>query len=315
LCMDEEENMDDRDWQIITTLAKSKNITKTANLLYISQPALTARLKQIEAQLGVTLFLRSNKGVQLTPQGEFAARFAKHLLSEIAEFEAQLSDLGSEVAGVLRLAVTSIVGRYYLPKMLEEFQKRYPKVRFEILIRPTPEVLKMVKGQEAAFGFPKRTTGFAADESLKLLSYGVYAASTQPFKIEDLPHMRRIEYPYEEYYNIQLKQWWNERFKVQPLIGSRVPNLDMSVEMAYEGMGYAFLPEVLVRDAPRPLYAIPLQFMDGSYFQRDTYVVFSKNVLDGTLPMLFYRYLRENNFSAFNSRGAAACGERNKREN
>ena len=294
--------MDDRDWQIITTLAKEKNITKTANALYITQPALTARLKQIESHLGVKLFLRSNKGVTLTPQGEFAARFAQRLQAEVADFEAQLADLGSEVAGVLKVATTSIVGRYYLPRLFDAFQQRYPKVRFDITVRPSSEIVKLVKSQVVTFGFSKRTNGFAEDERLKLISYGVYAASTQPFTLEELPKTRRIEYPYEESYNSQLQRWWNERYSAPPLIGSQVPNLDMCVEMVYSGLGYAFLPEILVRNALRPLYAYPLQFADGTFLMRDTYAICRQSALDSPLAALFFQYLQEVNFASFNSR-------------
>lgn len=56
--------MDERDWQIISLLYKNKNITKTANNLYISQPALTGRIKQIEQDLGVSILTRSNRGVE-----------------------------------------------------------------------------------------------------------------------------------------------------------------------------------------------------------------------------------------------------------
>lgn len=67
--------MDERDWQIISTLYKYKNITKTANTLFISQPALTARIKQIENELDVKLLQRSNKGVSFTSYGEYTAQF------------------------------------------------------------------------------------------------------------------------------------------------------------------------------------------------------------------------------------------------
>lgn len=68
--------MDERDWQIISLLYKNKNITKTANNRYISQPALTGRIKQIEQDLGVSILTRSNRGVEFTPHGVFVAEFA-----------------------------------------------------------------------------------------------------------------------------------------------------------------------------------------------------------------------------------------------
>ena len=58
--------MEERDWQIIKTLYEQKNITKTARVLYMSQPTLTARIKQIEESLGTKLLYRGNKGITFT---------------------------------------------------------------------------------------------------------------------------------------------------------------------------------------------------------------------------------------------------------
>ena len=85
--------MDERDWKIISLLYKHKNITKTANELYISQPALTGRIKQIEQDLGVPILNRSNRGVEFTPHGVFVAEFANHLLGEISNFRENLGGL------------------------------------------------------------------------------------------------------------------------------------------------------------------------------------------------------------------------------
>ena len=61
--------MEDRDWQILQELHRTKNITKAAQLLYMSQPALTARLQNIETEFNVRVVTRSTKGIKFTPEG------------------------------------------------------------------------------------------------------------------------------------------------------------------------------------------------------------------------------------------------------
>lgn len=291
--------MDERDWLIISTVHSCKSITKTAKTLYISQPALTERIKQIEEELSVTLINRSNKGVTMTPQGEFAAKFANKLLRDVTDFKEQLVNLGEAAAGVLKIAAPSIICRYYLPGILENFQKKYPKVKLDVGIQPSGQVLKMLKSHLIDFGVTKHYTGFNTDEKLLLLTYKVYAVSTEPFELEDLPKLKRVEYSYESYYKKMLTEWWQDRFAAPSLIGSTVANLDLCKEMVFNGLGYGFLPQILINEAPTKLYTQALTYKDGRPFTRDTFLVFNKETLKAPLPKLFYNYLRECDFAAF----------------
>ena len=72
--------MKDTDWQIINELYKTRNITKAANNLFIAQPTLTKRLQYIEDELGITLIIRSARGLIFTPEGEYIAKQAQKYL-------------------------------------------------------------------------------------------------------------------------------------------------------------------------------------------------------------------------------------------
>jgi len=291
--------MDERDWQIISTLYKLRNITKTANALYVSQPALTARIKQLETELGVKLLYRSNKGVTFTPHGEYTAQFANTLLGEINNFREKLADMGEEVAGILKIASASIIARYYLPALLEGFQQLYPKIKFDIVVKPTSEVLKLVNSHLVDFGFTKYYTGLKEDEYIKLLTYRVLAVHVSPFKIKDLPSMNQVAYPYEEYYHEQILAWWNDNFKTPPKIGSHVSNLDLCKEMVFNGLGYGILPEILIPECPHPLHTEVLHYKHSKEFTRDTYLAFKRDTLSLPLHKLFYEYIQENDFNDF----------------
>lgn len=291
--------VDERDWQIISLLYKNKNITKTANNLYISQPALTGRIKQIEQDLGVSILTRSNRGVEFTPQGVFAAEFANRLLEEISNFRENLSGLGKDVAGVIKIGATSIIGRYYLPALLEDFNKKYPLVKFNISIHPSAELLKMLKSDIVDFGIVKHCKGFEGEEKRLLTTYNVVIANYAPFEMKDLPDMRQISYPYEDQYRELLRRWWNDNFTRPPKVTSKVANLDLCKEMVFNGLGFSVLPEILIPESPVPLYTKEMLFKDGSPFERKTWLACKKSVLRRPLPKLFFDFVTASDFKSY----------------
>ncbi|MBP8278617.1 MAG: LysR family transcriptional regulator, partial [Propionivibrio sp.] len=72
--------MGDKDWRILKTIAEERNLTKAAARLYISQPALTYRLKNMEEEFGAQVVSRVPTGVELTPQGEYLLAYAAEML-------------------------------------------------------------------------------------------------------------------------------------------------------------------------------------------------------------------------------------------
>ena len=291
--------MDERDWKIISLLYKHKNITKTANELYISQPALTGRIKQIEQDLGVPILNRSNRGVEFTPHGVFVAEFSNHLLGEISNFRENLGGLGKDVAGVIKIGATSIIGRYYLPRLLDGFNKKFPLVKFNISIHPSSELLKMLRSDVIDFGIVKHCEGFEGEEKLLLTTYKVVVANSSPFEMKDLPDMRQISYPYEDQYRALLKIWWKDNFTRQPKVTSKVANLDLCTEMVFNGLGFGILPEILLPESPIPLYTKDMYYKDGSPFERKTWLACKKSVLVQSLPKLFFDFVTSSDFNSF----------------
>lgn len=291
--------MDDRDWQILSLLYKYKNITKTAKALYVSQPALTGRIKQIESELGVNLLKRSNKGVTFTPHGAYAAEFANRLLGEIAAFKVGLSSMGEEVAGIVRIGATSIMARYYLPALLEGFKQQHPLVRFDISIQTSSELLKLLKTNFIDFGIVKHCNGFSNGAKQLLTSYKVVIANVREFDIKQLPELPQVSYRYEEQYYLLLKQWWEENFSRQPKYSSKVANLDMCKEMIFSGLGYGFLPEIIVPESPVPLYTQNMYFANGTPFVRNTWLAYKQETLQNPVAKEFYDFVLEHDFASF----------------
>src|SRR4051812_18429961 len=93
--------LDERDWMVLQALYREKNITKAAQHLYISQPALTNRLQQLEKDFGVKIVNRGRRGVQFTPQGEYLAKSAHEMLLAMQKIRENVLNMEDNVAGTL----------------------------------------------------------------------------------------------------------------------------------------------------------------------------------------------------------------------
>lgn len=290
--------MEERDWLILKTLYEYKNITKTAKKLYLSQPTLTARIKHIEEDLGTKLMYRGSKGITFTDTGEYSAEFAGKILNEIRIFRENINDMQKDISGILRIAAPAIIVKYYFPKLLGEFKKLYPKVKFDVHVACSSDVESLVNSMEIHFGFIRNENDWPEDERFMLSSNHVCAVSAKPFKLVDLPNMVQVDYDTDKYYKNMLDNWWKETFNDAPIVGTRVSNLDMCKEMVFNGLGYGILPSILIKEYPQ-LYSIPLMHKDGTILLRRTWLIYKKENINLLLPQAFERFLKESDFDSF----------------
>ena len=119
-------------YRIFYIVAKSGSISSAANILYISQPAITFQIKKLEEQLGVSLFTRTKHGVLLTNEGQILFDYVKIAIESIDNGENALSNLKNLDSGTIRIGVSTTICRYILMPHLEKFHKKYPKIDIQI---------------------------------------------------------------------------------------------------------------------------------------------------------------------------------------
>jgi DNA-binding transcriptional LysR family regulator len=124
--------MDEKDWVILQTIFEERNITKAAEKLYISQPALTYRLQQLEKEFGTMIVARGKRGVEFTAQGEYIAQYARSMTLQLRNTKEFVQNMGKEIRGALRIGVSGIFARYELPAILNEFISQYPNVEVNV---------------------------------------------------------------------------------------------------------------------------------------------------------------------------------------
>lgn len=126
--------MSDRRLQVFYTVAKQLSFTKAAEILYMTQPAVTFQVKQLEEHFNTRLFERSHNKITLTAAGELALQYAERILNLSAEMETRLGEMTGQVTGALLIGASSTIAEYMLPRLLGEFKARYPQVQARLTV-------------------------------------------------------------------------------------------------------------------------------------------------------------------------------------
>ena len=131
-------------YRVFCKVAQHKSFSGAAQELFLSQPAVSQSIRQLEEQLGMQLFVRSSKKVELTPQGSILYEYASSALGLLESAEQQLSGLQTLGAGQLRLGAGDITARHLLLPALERFHQLYPKVHLSIFNRTSASSLELL---------------------------------------------------------------------------------------------------------------------------------------------------------------------------
>jgi DNA-binding transcriptional LysR family regulator len=126
--------MADRRLQVFHTVAKQLSFTKAAELLFMTQPAVTFQVKQLEEHFNTRLFERSHGKISLTPAGELALDYAERILNLTAEMEARISELTGQVSGPLLIGASTTIAEYMLPRLLGEFKRLHPETQARLTV-------------------------------------------------------------------------------------------------------------------------------------------------------------------------------------
>jgi len=288
--------MEERDWEILRALYLEHNITKAAKNLYITQPTLTKRLKQIEKDLGVKVVNRGVKGVVFTPQGEYLAKKAEEMLALSSRIREEVLNMEQRVAGVLKIGASNSFARYLLPGILRGYKKRYPDVEFRITTGISRVVFEAVYNQDVHIALLRGDYAWREKKQL-LYEERVCIASLTPIDMEELPRLPRIHYETDYAYKALVEEWWAENYSQPPNITARVDRGDTCKEMVLNGLGYGILPELYVKDLPH-LHIIYLHDKQGRPIRRRTWMYCRNDALDLKVVRSFVDFIGKYPFPA-----------------
>src|SRR5208283_2324675 len=138
--------------QAFVAIAEQASFQKAADTLHITQTALTRRLQNLEALLGVKLIERTTRSVAMTQLGSDFLPQARRLLSDLENALTEILKSGSAQRGDVSIACVPTVGVQYLPRIIQEYAARYPENRIKILDHASSGVANAVLRREAEFG-------------------------------------------------------------------------------------------------------------------------------------------------------------------
>ncbi len=132
-------------YKIFYYVAKYGSISKAADVLMYNQPNITRSVKKLESELGCTLFVRSNRGVTLTPEGEKLFAHVSSAVSHITSAEDELASQKSLEHGTVTIGATEVALHCFLLPVLRKFKQKYPGIRIQVSNHSTPQAVAALK--------------------------------------------------------------------------------------------------------------------------------------------------------------------------
>ncbi len=139
-------------YKVFYYAARFGSLTMAGTELSISQPAVSQALKQLESALMVKLFVRSARGIRLTPEGEILYRHVKAGYEQILLGEKKLSSMLRLDYGELRIGASDMTLKFYLLPLLEAYHEKFPGIKVTVTNAPTPETLDLLRQGKIDFG-------------------------------------------------------------------------------------------------------------------------------------------------------------------
>lgn len=149
-------------------VAKVLNFTKAAEVLHVTQSALSQRIAKLEEDLGTALFIRDRTSIRLTEAGEMVQRFCQLNLSAETELLSKLKDSKDDMAGVLRIGGFSSIGRSLIIPSLKKLMNKNPRLSLQLLTRELQDLPQLLRSGEAEYIFTTRKSDSPNIESIFL---------------------------------------------------------------------------------------------------------------------------------------------------
>ena len=138
-------------YKFFLKVANCGSISSAARQLYVTQPAVSSGIMQLENALDVKLFFRTSRGITLTPEGQLLYEYVNSGLSFIEAGEDKLRDITGLNSGVMRIGASDMTLKFFLLDHIEEFTNKYPKVKLSVSNNPTPKTLHSLKNGQIDF--------------------------------------------------------------------------------------------------------------------------------------------------------------------
>lgn len=238
--------------QAFREVARLGTISRAAEALFVSQPALTARIQGLERTLGSPLFVRGRHGSRLTEAGRAFLSHAERALTAVERGRAAVAEVVSGSGGRLTIGAAPAVSTYVLPTMLHRFQADHPGVHLSVRSGHSEDVLEMVLREEVDLGLMRpiqhaevTSSLLYEDELVLVVHHGHPFASSGEIRMERMATEHLILFDRTSSYH-ELTSSVFRQAGIAPRGYLEVDNIDAAKRMVEQRLGIALLPRTSV---------------------------------------------------------------------
>lgn len=261
--------MDEKDFEILNTLNETKNITHASERLYITQSALSKRIKAIEKELGVEIMIRSRQGIRFTPAGEAVLAHCTLAAREMETMRRNLDSMQNDVCGTLNTGISINFAQYKLPDILAEYHRTYPKVSLHITTGQSRHLYRQM--QDGSLDIAVLRGEYPWDGIQFLLSQeNICVICSQEHQNTPLSDLLYISHKTDSAQAAMMTRWIHEQGLPAGADGFCVDSITTCVEMVRRGLGWGLIPEIALHDFDGCI--TPCTFENGEPFTRRTYI-------------------------------------------
>jgi len=255
-------------YKVFYYVARTLSFSEASKQLYISQSAVSQSIKVLEKKLGQSLFIRSTKRVQLTPEGEILFKHIEPAMNLIRQGENQLLEANTLNGGQLRIAASDTICRYFLVPYLNKFHKDYPNVHIKVTNSTSIDCAHILETGQVDFvisNFPN--SGLSNVNNIRIIKefHDVFVANSKyfPLKNKTLSLKDLLNYPIMMLdRKSATSEFLHTLFQKHHL--DLVPEIELSsndllIDLARIGLGIAFVPDFCIPEGDRELFALKLE--------------------------------------------------------
>ena len=254
-------------YKVFYHVANTLSFSEASKQLFISQSAVSQSIKVLEKKLNQTLFIRSTKRVQLTPEGEILLKHIEPAINLIQKGENQLLEANTLNGGQLRIGASDTICRYFLIPYLQQFHIQYPNVHIKVTNQTSIECAHLLESGQVDFivtNYPN--SGLSNSQTIRTIREftDVFVANRQHFPLEDKVFTLKElqDYPIlmltrksttSEFLH---KMFQRSRLDLVPEI--ELFSNDLLIDLARIGLGIAFVPDFCIPEHDKDLFILKL---------------------------------------------------------
>lgn len=282
--------MDEKDFEMLRILNETRNITHAAEQLYITQSALSKRIKAIEKELEIKMLLRSRQGIRFTPAGEAVLTHSAQAAREMEKLRKNLASMQDEICGTLNAGISINFAQYILPDILADYHRKYPKVNLRITTGQSRHLYKQML--DGSLDIAVLLGDYQWDGIQFLLSQEhICRVCSHEYEGMPLSDYLYISHQTDTMQTAMITRWMHEQGLDPRGNGFCVDSITTCVEMVKRGLGWALLPEIALAHFDGCIR--PCTFENGEPFIRKTYILCQREAIELPQVKAFMEILKE----------------------